>query len=320
MMPTATPAQESKSEQFQSEQSQFEQTQSEQTQSERSQTQYVPFSNDDIATMLEQVADLLEIKEDDYYRIRAYREAAQTIGALKQSLIEIWQAEGTQGLAKLPHIGARLSRSLEELIHSGELRVLNQLLTHLSPGQVFMTIPGIGEVLAQRLHKDLGLETLEDLEVAAHTGRLDTVEGFGKGRIRLIRDELETMLNRSSRQRVQRNRWRETHPPTLDAPQPPRALILEIDAQYRHLAAAGQLPMITPRRFNIEGKRWLPIMYLQRGEWQFSALYSNTARAHKLGKVYDWVIIHCERDGHQGHYTVVTETRGALRGQRVVRG
>ncbi|EKU99485.1 Helix-hairpin-helix DNA-binding protein [Leptolyngbya sp. PCC 7375] len=279
--------------------------------------QYFVLSNDEIASVFEQVADLLEIQEENYYRIRAYREAAQTIRSLERSVKNILQLEGRAGLEKLPHIGQHLSLSIEELLQTGELSLLKQLLVDISPEDVFKLIPGIGDVLAHRVQQELGIETLEELELAAHTGKLDAVPGFGSGRTRLVRDALETILNRSSRQRIRVNRWREIQAAYT---RPPIALILDIDAEYRHLAAAGQLPVITPRRFNPTGKRWLPIMHVERDGWWFSALYSNTARAHELGKTHDWVVIYYERNGHQGQCTVVTETRGEQRGQRVVRG
>ena len=109
------------------------------------------FSNHDIVTILEQVADLLEIQEAGYYRIRAYREAAQMIRSLDRPIVEILQTEGIQGLEALPHIGRRLARSLNELIHTGELHLLNQLLEDIPPEGRFTTIPGIGEVLAHRV-------------------------------------------------------------------------------------------------------------------------------------------------------------------------
>ena len=86
-------------------------------------------------------------------------------------------------------------------------------------------------------------------------------------------------------------------------------------------AAAGTLRTIAPKRFNPEGAAWLPILHTQRGEWHFTALYSNTARAHELGRTRDWVVIYFYDDHHvEGQHTVVTETRGALAGRRVVRG
>jgi hypothetical protein len=78
--------------------------------------------------------------------------------------------------------------------------------------------------------------------------------------------------------------------------------------------------MIAPKRFNPEGEAWLPIMHSDCGEWQFTALFSNTARAHDLGKTHDWVVVYYETDGEEGQATVVTETRGVLRNKRVVRG
>jgi len=83
----------------------------------------------------------------------------------------------------------------------------------------------------------------------------------------------------------------------------------------------GELALITPRRFNPEGEAWLPVLHTQRGGWHFSALYSNTARAHELGHTRDWVVVYYyDHDHHEHQCTVVTEFRGPLRGKRVVRG
>lgn len=98
-------------------------------------------------------------------------------------------------------------------------------------------------------------------------------------------------------------------------------LLLDVDREYRNGAAAGRLPTIAPRRFNPEGKAWLPVLHARRGDWHFTALFSNTARAHELGRVHDWVVIYAEdRDHHEHQYTVVTPPGGPLAGRRVVRG
>ena len=96
--------------------------------------------------------------------------------------------------------------------------------------------------------------------------------------------------------------------------------ILAIDACYREGAEADVLPRIAPRRFNEEGRAWLPILRSKRSGWSFTALYSNTARAHQFDRTHDWVVIHFERNDTAGQCTVVTEPRGLLRGKRVVRG
>jgi hypothetical protein len=103
--------------------------------------------------------------------------------------------------------------------------------------------------------------------------------------------------------------------------EPPVEMLLDVDREYRERAAAGELRRIAPRRFNPTGEAWLPILHTQRGQWHFTALYSNTARAHELGKTNDWVVIYFyDGDHRERQRTVVTETRGPLAHSRVVRG
>jgi len=101
---------------------------------------------------------------------------------------------------------------------------------------------------------------------------------------------------------------------------PDVALVLAVDEHYRREGAAGHLRTIAPRRFNPSGAAWLPILHLERGGWSFTALHSNTARAHALGRTRDWVAVFCERDGVERQCPVVTELSGPLKGRRVVRG
>lgn len=97
-------------------------------------------------------------------------------------------------------------------------------------------------------------------------------------------------------------------------------ILLDIDREYRDKARAGELPRIAPRRMNPEGKAWLPVLHKRVEPWHFTALFSNTERAHLLHRVYDWVVIFYSDHGADGQATVVTELRGALSGRRVVRG
>lgn len=99
-------------------------------------------------------------------------------------------------------------------------------------------------------------------------------------------------------------------------------LLLEVDREYREKARAGVLPKIAPRRYNPEGKAWLPVLHKHEGPWNLTALFSNTGRAHELHRTYDWVVIFfSDADrGDDGQATVVTEYRGDLKGRRVVRG
>ena len=93
-----------------------------------------------------------------------------------------------------------------------------------------------------------------------------------------------------------------------------------MDDEYRVKAAADELKKIAPKRFNPNNEAWLPILHTEKEGWTFTALFSNTARAHDLGKTNEWVVIFFEKDGIEGQSTVVTETSGPLMGKRVVRG
>jgi len=272
-----------------------------------------------IADDLEQIAELLAVQGAGTFRVRAYRNAAHTVRESPAAMRAIDRVEGVDGLERLPGIGTSIASVIHERLHTGRMGVLERLRGAVSPEDLFTTVPGIGEELARRIHEELDVETLEELEMAAHDGRLATVPGFGTRRLQAVRDSLAAMLARSARRRA-----RALH--LLDderavRPERPRVeTILAVDEEYRRRAAAGELRRLAPRRFNPSGDAWLPILHTERDGWAFTALFSNTARAHQLGTTRDWVIIYWERDGHEDQCTVVTERRGARAGRRVVRG
>ena len=71
----------------------------------------------------------------------------------------------------------------------------------------------------------------------------------------------------------------------------------------------------------MEAGFWLPILHTSRESWHFTALYSNTARAHELVRTRDWVVLYFNADDHaERQRTIVTEQRGPLTGRRVIRG
>jgi hypothetical protein len=125
---------------------------------------------------------------------------------------------------------------------------------------------------------------------------------------------LSGMLSRSARHRLHEAVTEE------DGERPSVGLLLEIDEEYRRKAERDQLHKIAPKRFNPESEAWLPVLHVKRQGWSFTALYSNTATAHRLGKTHDWVVIYYERGGAQQQCTVVTTERGALAGKRMIRG
>jgi Holliday junction resolvasome RuvABC DNA-binding subunit len=267
-----------------------------------------------IAQRLREMAALLATQNDNPYRAAAYRNAADTVAGLDRSVRSVFEREGGSGLDALPGVGPRIAAAIAELLETGHWRQLERLRGDADPQTLFRTVPGVGPELAHRLHETLNVDTLEGLEQAAHDGRLERVPRLGARRAASIRAALTQMLDRT---RV----LRRVHPVVVAAHEPPVAALLEIDREYRQAVAAGSLPKIAPRRFNPKGEAWLPVLHTERGEWHCTALFSNTARAHELGRVHDWVVLYCEDPAHaERQYTVVTAQRGPLAGRRVVRG
>ena len=272
-------------------------------------------SNQLIGDRLGEAADLLEQQGANPFRVRAYREAARTVGRLPEGLDEIYERAGVEGLEALPGIGPRIAAAIAELLRTGRWSQLERLRGSLDAEQLFQTIPGVGPTLAQRLHEILRVDTLEALELAAHDGRLAAVPGISRRRAAALRASLAQMLGRA------RGRPREP------MEEPPVETLLDVDREYRDAAAAGRLPRIAPRRFNPSGEAWLPILHTERDwlterdHWHFTALFSNTFRAHALERTRDWVVVYFHADTRpEGQRTIVTETSGALEGRRVVRG
>ncbi len=263
--------------------------------------------NDEIVRMLRAMAAALEEQGEDGFRAGAYRRAASYIEKLPTPVRDIYETSGVEGLVALPTIGYGVASAIVEMLVTGQWQKLDHVAGEGDPVRLLQSIPGVGPGLAAKIHDALKIDTLEQLEVAAHDGSLDRVPGIGARRAAALRALLAVRLGRRGR--------------VVDREQPPVSLLLEIDREYRDKAAAGALRLIAPRRFNPEARAWLPIWHPSRGAWRFTALYSNTERAHRLGKTHDWVVIYAQKDhGAESQCTVVTEAAGELSGKRVVRG
>jgi hypothetical protein len=263
-------------------------------------------NNKTIAEKMLEYANHLEAREANVYRVRAYRQAAQTVLQLDRQVKDLLGAEGRAGLEALPGIGQHLSYTIEGLVRTGEFRTIGGDGGVMDPRRLFGSLPGVGPHLAKQLHEQLGLNTLEELEQAAHDGRLSKA-GVGPKRLRGLIDALAGRLSRYRRQEPVRG-------------EPGVEELLAVDEEYRSGAAESVLPTIAPRRFNPEGEPWLPVFRTRRGGWRYRAIFSNTALAHRLETTRDWVVLYFDDGFSSGQRTVVTETRGDLRGRRVVRG
>jgi len=272
-----------------------------------------PPENDQIAAWLRQAAEILQAQGANPFRVNAYRRAADSVGSFPESLRETFAQKGIEGVDALPGVGAGIASAIAEMLQTGHWAQLERLRGSLDPVSLFRTVPGVGPELAQRLHNALGVDTLEALEAACHDGRVERVSGVGKRRAAAIRAGLADILERSRLRRRQHS--------AAESVEPAVGLLLDVDREYRDKAKTGELPTIAPKRFNPEAKAWLPVLHTTRGEWHFTALFSNTARAHELKRTQDWVVLYFYDDQHvEKQRTVVTESRGALAGKRVVRG
>jgi len=197
--------------------------------------------NLDIASRLDETGRLLLEQGANPFRARAYHRAAETLRLLDRSVAEILDAEGLEGLERLPGIGTTLARAIRDTLRLGRMPMLERLRGEMDSVSLLSSVPGIGNRLARRLHEDLGIDSLEDLEAAAHDGRLATIAGFGRKRIAGIIDTLASRLRRVSLS------------PTAAA----EASVEErlgVDREYRDGAAAGTLHRIAPRRSNRGGR------------------------------------------------------------------
>lgn len=308
----------------------------------------------EVANALTEIAELLEAREENPYRVRSYRQAAETIRGLNVPLVQFLREYGIPGLQALPGIGESLARSIERLSRTGTLPLLTSLRGKRGDEAVLETVPGIGAKTAALIHHQLGIVTLPDLEAAACDGRLAQVPGMGRKRLRAIRDALASRLASRPvrlplarppaefsvrRRTVSRNRLHRAGPlpepsshtterrlplpfpvePELGSLEPTVAELLSLDREYRLKDQSGELVKIAPLRFNPEGRAWLSMLHSQRFNRRFTVLFSNAPAAHEAGAVGDWVVIY--REGPQpGQWTVLTERTGPLAGRRVVRG
>jgi hypothetical protein len=267
------------------------------------------WSNGWIAERLRQAASLLASQGANPFRVSAYRRAGDSIGALDADVRDVAEAGGHAALEAIPGVGPSIGGAVAEMLSTGRWGFLERLKGAADPEALFCSIPGIGPWLAHKIQTTLHIDSLEALEAATHDGRLRQVPGFGVRRAAMVRHALSELLARIR------------PPPGRIAEEPEAGLLLDVDREYREKAAAGLLRRIAPKRFNPSGEAWLPILHTVRGPWHFTALYSNTALAHQLGRTGDWVVIYFHRDARpEGRRTIVTETQGPARGCRVVRG
>jgi DNA polymerase (family 10) len=135
--------------------------------------------NADVARLLDEVADLLEIKGENQFRVRAYRTAARTIESLGESVESLCRGDPLR-LTQFPGIGRDLAGKIADVVATRRCALLEELSATLPRTLVeMMRISGVGPKRAKLLYEQLGIRTIDELEKAARGGQLQKVRGFG---------------------------------------------------------------------------------------------------------------------------------------------
>ncbi len=134
-------------------------------------------TNQEIASILYEIADILELKGVEW-KPRAYRKAAQSVETLGEPIVAIYERGE---LKDIPGIGESISEKIQEIIEKGKLEYLENLRSEFPEGlRELENIEGIGPKAALTLHAKLGIQTIDDLEKAAEQGKIRELKGFGE--------------------------------------------------------------------------------------------------------------------------------------------
>ena len=214
--------------------------------------------NIEIAHILAQYADLLEIQGEDLFRVLAYRNAARTIESLSQPVVQLLEEGKDLKKLKLPGIGKGMAEHITEIIKTGSLQALKQLQKKL-PAHLdeLLEIEGLGPKRTKQLYEKLGVGSIKELEQAIDSGKVEALAGFGKKSVEKIRQAIQNIAKRPQRFKL------------LDADQLVRPLIeylrkgggidqLEVAGSYRRrmetvgdidILAASNSPEAVMQRF-----------------------------------------------------------------------
>ncbi|MBD3427092.1 MAG: DNA polymerase/3'-5' exonuclease PolX [Candidatus Omnitrophica bacterium] len=152
----------------------------------------MPVHNKDISDIFEKMANLLEIKGANQYRIRAYRNAAQTVKNLSKNVSDL--VDEDEDLSELPNIGKDLAGKIKKILKKGTFPDLKKLEKKVPPKlDDIMQISGLGGKRVKKIYDQLEIKSLEDLRKAAEEGQVRKIKGFGKKTEKSILEGIETI-------------------------------------------------------------------------------------------------------------------------------
>jgi DNA polymerase (family 10) len=153
-------------------------------------------TNEDVARVFDNIADLLEIKGESVYRVISYRRAAESIRGQGRRLSDL-QAEGR--LKEIPGVGDAIAKKIDELLTTGRLGFYEDLAAEVPPGLIdVLKVGGVGPKKASRFWKELGITSVPELEAAARDGRLRELPGMGAKSEATILKNIERLSQRET--------------------------------------------------------------------------------------------------------------------------
>src|SRR6266478_2997746 len=135
-------------------------------------------TKDDIASVLEKIATLLELKDENPFKTRAYVNAARAIETFGANVSSFQDEEA---VAKIPGIGKSIALKIKELAETGSLKYFEELSTEFPPGILeLFSLPGLGAKKIKALHDGLGVSSIAELPKACEEARVAELPGFGE--------------------------------------------------------------------------------------------------------------------------------------------
>lgn len=163
---------------------------------------HAPLANGDIARRFRQIADILEIQGENPFKVRAYRNAADTIDGLDDPLCDLLDRNA---LADLPGFGSAIEAKTRDFLTTGTTALWDRVKDAVPSGVVALAgVPGFGPKTARVLHEQLGVDSLEAAETAAREGRIRELDGFGPAKEATLLSKLEAWRRLNQR----KPRWK----------------------------------------------------------------------------------------------------------------
>ncbi len=157
-------------------------------------------TNADVARVFTEIADLLEIKGEDPFRVNSYRRVARTVGDLAEDINDL---AARDELASLPGVGKGSAEKIQELLKTGHLARHAELLAEVPQTLLqILRIPSVGPKKVALLWKERGIQSLDDLKAAIAAGKLDGLKGIGAKTVEQIQHGIEFLEGGEGRTRL----------------------------------------------------------------------------------------------------------------------